>query len=144
MTQTHRISLQAWLALLHVPFALTIAVTSGVLGLIPYLGSMIALLLAAVSALTVSPTLAIWVVVLNLVVGNVAAHILAPWLYGRTMGLHSAWVLLALLFGAKVAGVLGVFFAVPVAVMVTAVLQETQSINQKPMTDDGLQITDNR
>lgn len=130
------------LALMHVPFALTIGVTSGVLGLIPYLGSLIALLLAVVSALTVSPTLAIWVVVLNLVVGNVAAHILAPWLYGRTMGLHSAWVLLALLFGAKVAGVMGVFFAVPVAVMITAVLQEAQSINRKPVINDGQLITD--
>jgi len=41
-------------------------------------------------------------------------------------------LLLALLFGAKVAGVPGVFFAVPVAVMITAVLQETQFVGHEP------------
>lgn len=118
------------LALLHVPFALTIGVVSAVLGLLPYLGSLLALLLAVISALTISPALALWVVALNLVVSNLVAHLLAPWLYGRTMGLRSAWVLVALLFGAKAAGVLGVFFAVPVAVIVTAVLQEIQPRSQ--------------
>jgi predicted PurR-regulated permease PerM len=121
------------MGLMHVPFALTIAVVSGVLGLIPYVGNIIALLFATISALTISPALALWVVVLNLIVGNVAAHILAPWLYGRAMGLHSAWMLLALLCGAKVAGVMGVFFAVPVTVMITAVLQETQLLNYEPV-----------
>lgn len=121
------------MGLMRVPFALTIAVVSGVLGLIPYVGNIIALLLATMSALTISPALALWVVVLNLIVGNVAAHILAPWLYGRAMGLHSAWMLLALLCGAKVAGVMGVFFAVPVTVMLTAVLQETQLLRREPL-----------
>lgn len=120
------------MGLMHVPFALTIAVVSGVLGLIPYVGNIIALLFATISALTISPALALWVVVLNLVVGNVAAHILAPWLYGRAMGLHSAWMLLALLCGAKIAGVMGVFFAVPVTVIITAVLQETQLFSRAP------------
>jgi len=131
------------LALLHVPFALTIAVTSGVLGLIPYLGSLIALLLAVFSALTVSPALALWVIVLNLIVANAATHILTPWLYGRTMGLPAAWVLVLLLFGAKVAGIMGILFAVPVAVIVTAVLQEMQSINHKPVTEGTTPIINN-
>lgn len=62
-----------------------------------------------------------------------AAHIPDPCFYGRTMGLHSAWVLVALSFGAKVAVVLDVFFAVPVAVMITAVLQEAQTVSREPL-----------
>ena len=49
------------------------------------------------------------------------------------MGLHSAWVLVALSFGAKVAGVPDVFFAASVAVMITAVLQEAQTVSREPL-----------
>jgi predicted PurR-regulated permease PerM len=54
-------------------------------------------------------------------------HILAPTFYGRVMGLHPAVVLMALLIGAKAKGVLGVLFAAPVAVVLSALLEELRA-----------------
>jgi predicted PurR-regulated permease PerM len=115
------------LTLLGVPFALTIGLTGGVLELIPYLGGAVSLLLAILSALSVSPLLVLWVVLFYAAVVEVEAHIIAPAFYGRVMGLHPAVVLIALLIGAKARGVIGVLFAVPVAVVLAAVVQEVQS-----------------
>jgi predicted PurR-regulated permease PerM len=114
------------LTILRVPFALTISVVGGVLEIIPYVGGFIALLLAVLSAITVYPLLALWVLVLHTVVIFVESHFIAPTFYGRVIGLHPAIVLIALVAGAKAAGVVGVLFAVPVAVVLAAFVQQAQ------------------
>jgi len=131
----------AGLALLGVPFALTIGLVGGVLEIVPYLGGITATLLAITSALTVSPWLALWVVVLYVVVVEIEAHIVAPALYGRVVGLHPALILVALVTGAKAKGILGIFFAVPILVVLTALLEELRatlgSAGHKPVAQSS-------
>jgi predicted PurR-regulated permease PerM len=117
----------AGLALLGVPFAFTIGLVGGVLEIVPYLGGITATLLAITSALTVNPWLALWVILLYVVVMEIEAHIVAPALYGRVIGLHPALTLIALLIGAKTKGILGVFFAVPILVVLAALLEELRA-----------------
>jgi predicted PurR-regulated permease PerM len=116
----------AGLALLGVPFAFTIGLVGGVLEIVPYLGGITATLLAVISALTVNPWLALWVILLYVVVMEIEAHIVAPALYGRVIGLHPALILVALLIGAKTKGILGIFFAVPILVVLAALLEEVR------------------
>ncbi len=154
---THRLSRWVWaqvgvglyyatavglgLTLLHVPFAFTIAVVGGVLEFIPYLGGVIGGALAIISALTVSPALAVWAFLVCAVVSSAEGHLVAPALYGRVIGLRSAVVLIALVLGVKAGGIVGVFFAVPVAVIVTAVLQDLQGtlIGQTTLPEEQTQ-----
>jgi predicted PurR-regulated permease PerM len=103
------------LALLGVPFALTIALVGGVLEVIPYVGGVTATVLGVLSALTVNPWLALWVILLYTIVAEVQSHIVAPAFYGRAMHLHPAAILIALFIGVKVKGIIGIFFAVPLA-----------------------------
>jgi predicted PurR-regulated permease PerM len=117
------------LTLLGVPFALTIALIGGILEIIPYLGGAVAVFLGVISALTVSPWLAVWVFLMYLILTEIQSHIIAPTFYGRAMHLHPAAVLLALLIGVKVEGIVGVFFAVPVAVVLLTLLQEIQAVS---------------
>jgi predicted PurR-regulated permease PerM len=90
----------------------------------------VALLLALASALTVRPILAVWVFVLYLVVTQLESHVIAPAFYGRVIGLHPAAVLVALLVGVKAGGVLGVLFAIPVAVVFAALIAEARIVWQ--------------
>lgn len=115
------------LRLLGVPFAVTIGLVGGVLELIPYLGGVVALLLAILSALSVGPLLVVWVVLFYAAVVEVEAHIIAPAFYGRVIGLHPAVVLIALLVGAKARGVVGILFSIPVTVVLAAVMQEVRA-----------------
>jgi predicted PurR-regulated permease PerM len=117
----------AGLAVLGVPFAFTIGLIGGVLEIVPYLGGIIATMLAITSTLTVNPWLALWVVLLYIVVIEIEAHIVAPALYGRVIGLHPALILIALLIGAKTKGILGIFFAVPILVVLAALLEEVRA-----------------
>jgi predicted PurR-regulated permease PerM len=114
------------LTLLGVPFAFSIGLVGGILEIIPYLGGAVAVSLAAVSALTVKPLLALWVILFYVVVVEIESHLVAPTFYGRVIGLHPVVVLLALVVGAKAQGVLGVFFAVPVVVVLGVIIQEAR------------------
>jgi predicted PurR-regulated permease PerM len=111
------------LALLHVPFSYTIGLVGGILELAPYL-SFIALLVAAVSALTIHPIYALWVVLIYVVVVEIENHVLAPVLYGSATGIRPSIALVALVVGIKFAGVVGALFAIPVAVVLAVVLEE--------------------
>jgi predicted PurR-regulated permease PerM len=117
------------LAVLGVPFALTIALISGVLEVMPYVGGTVAIILGTLSALTVNPWLAVWVILLWLVVVEVKGHIIEPSFYGRAIHIHPAAVLVALLIGVKAKGIVGVFFAVPVAVVLLTLIEEIQSLS---------------
>jgi predicted PurR-regulated permease PerM len=123
------------LTLLGVPFALTIGLIGGMLEIVPYLGGAVAVTLAMVSALSVSPWLALWVFLFYVVVWVIQGHLLAPVIYGRAIGLRSTSVLLVLLIGAKAQGAIGVFFAVPVAVVLTALIQEIQANRARPVSE---------
>jgi predicted PurR-regulated permease PerM len=53
--------------------------------------------------------MAVWTIVFNIVQGN----IVSPLVYGRTVHLHPAIVLVAIPAGAAVAGIVGMFIVVP-------------------------------
>ena len=117
----------AGLALLGVPFALTIGTIGGTLEIVPYLGGIVAWLLAIMSAITVNPILVVWITIFYVVVVEIETHIIAPALYGRVTGIHPAVVLIALITGAKTGGIIGVLFAVPVALVFITLVQEVRT-----------------
>jgi len=112
------------LALIGVPYALAIGLAGGVLEIVPYLGGATALLLGILSALSVHPLLVLWVVLAFTAIVEIESHVLAPVLFGRVAGTSPAAILLALVVGLKVAGVVGVFFAVPTTVVLLALANE--------------------
>jgi len=107
------------LALMGVPFALSLGVAGAVLELIPYVGGIIVTAIAMLVALTISPWLALGVLVLEIVVANVESHVIYPKMVGNAVGLHPLSIILALFIGAEAKGIMGALVAVPVA----AVLQ---------------------
>ena len=95
------------------------------LEIIPYVGGFITIVLAVLIAATTGKLwLIIAVVVWYAIIVNLEAHIVAPKLVGEIVGLHPLVVVLALFLGAEVLGILGALLAVPIAVIVQALLDE--------------------
>ena len=111
-----------FLTLLGVPLAAPLAVLVFFGGFIPYVGGFITttiLLLVTVSTqgLTAAILLLVGIGIVNIVNGN----ILGPLIYGKTVSIHPALVLVSLPAGAAVAGIIGLFVAVPIVAIVLAV-----------------------
>ena len=109
------------LALMGVPFALSLGVAGAVLELIPYVGGVIVTVIAMLVALSISPWLALGVLVLEIVVANVESHVIYPKMVGNAVGLHPLSIILALFIGAEAKGIMGALVAVPVAAVLQVV-----------------------
>ena len=120
MVGTGAISLFAavtqWLimVLLGLPLAFPVAVLTFFGNFIPYIGGAVTTFIGFLVAVAAgSPTdiviMAIYTLVINIVQGN----FVAPLVYGRTVSLHPAIVLLAIPAGGQIAGIIGMFLVVP-------------------------------
>jgi putative heme transporter len=105
-----------WLimVLLGLPLALPIGVLTFFGNFIPYIGGAVTTFLGFLVAVAVGSSsdiivMAIYTLVINIVQGN----FIAPLVYGRTVQLHPAIVLLAIPAGGQIAGIIGMFLVVP-------------------------------
>jgi predicted PurR-regulated permease PerM len=105
-------------SLVGLDYAIVLGLLAGVLGFVPFLGVIFAVglsLLIALGQWGFDP------VQLGMVIGVfgvgqiLESSVLTPNLIGNRIGLHPVWVLFAVFAGGTIAGVVGVFFAVPVA-----------------------------
>ncbi|MFJ9025872.1 AI-2E family transporter [Streptomyces sp. NPDC102259] len=109
---------------LGVPLAVPLALLEFLAAFIPLIGSPIALAIAAVVALaTKGPLIALLVVALIVVIGQIEGHLLHPIVMSWAVRLHPVVVALAVVGGAVAAGVIGAVVAVPLVAVVWSVHQ---------------------
>jgi len=108
-----------------VKYALLLALLSGILNFVPYVGPWItgALLLLFVSVSS-SWVIVLYVLIAFAVIQGIEGSILTPLLMKKMINLPPALVLTALLVGSQMFGFLGVVFAVPVFGIVYEFLKE--------------------
>ncbi|MCT7949035.1 AI-2E family transporter [Ancylothrix sp. C2] len=101
--------------LLDVKFPLALAAIVGVFDLIPGIGATLGIFLVAFIVLAQNVWLALKVLVACIVLQQIQDNIIYPRIMQNSLNLHPVIVFLALLIGAKAAGVLGIFIAIPLA-----------------------------
>ena len=117
----------AFLSILEVPFALSLGLWVGVLSqLIPVVGTYLAAVLPAVVALTlVDATTALWVVVWFVAYQQLENYVFSPRITARTMEIHPAISIAAIIAGGALMGGIGVILALPMAGIVQGIISET-------------------
>ena len=108
-----------------VPLPITFGILAGLLELVPYVGQIVAALLPALVALTISPYHSLLVIVLFIVVDQLDAHVIQPLVMGSQVNLHPVVVLVSFIALGSLLGLAGVVLAVPLAVFVAVLLDET-------------------
>ena len=103
------------MTILGLPLAWPLAVLSFFGGYIPYIGPFLTTSLAFLVTVAVgTPTEVAIMFVFTLVINIVQGNIVAPLVYGKAVSIHPAVVLLAIPAGSAIAGIAGMFLAVPV------------------------------
>jgi predicted PurR-regulated permease PerM len=105
--------------LLGVPYALVLGLIAGLLEFIPLVGPLFVALIAATFASFDSATEAILVVIFLGVLRIVQDYVIYPRIIGSGIHLHPLAVILAILAGHELAGVTGIFLAIPVTAIIT-------------------------
>lgn len=119
------LSTWAGLVLLGVPLALLSAVVCGLLTFVPTIGPTAATLLPmAVALLLVSPGKMVQVLVLRLILQNLEAFLLTPFLLSRTVNLLPTVALIAQLCLGVLLGLPGLLLALPLVVVLQVISGE--------------------
>lgn len=121
------------LLILGVPLVVPLMLLTFIGAFFPLIGAFTAGLAAVLVAL-VSQGIVTALIVLGIIilVQQVEGHLLYPLVIGRTVRLHPVAVILALAVGGIVAGLIGVFLAVPVAAVVATALDYTRGKEPPP------------
>jgi predicted PurR-regulated permease PerM len=108
----------AVLLLTHVRYAVLIGVLAGLFNIIPFFGSIVAFVPSVSLALFNDGWQhAVLVALLLVGVQQLEGHFIAPNIVSGSVGLSPLMVIVAILIGADLLGILGMFLAVPVAAM---------------------------
>jgi len=102
-------------AVLGIPYPVLLGVLAGVLEFIPLVGPLLLATVAAIVGALHAPILALWAVGFLGVVRLIEDYVIYPRLIRRGMHLHPLAVIVAILVGAELDGVAGMFLAVPAA-----------------------------
>ncbi|MEU9130711.1 AI-2E family transporter [Kitasatospora sp. NPDC048540] len=116
------------LFLLRVPLALPLTLLEFFASFIPLVGSPIAMAVASIVALASrGPVIALVVLALIVVIGQIEGHLLHPLVMSWAVNLHPVVVAASVLCGSIAAGVIGAVVAVPAVSVVWAVTRELRS-----------------
>ena len=108
------------MTVLGIPYAPVIALISGLLSLLPFVGFVVGVLPASVIALTMpggGTGVFVWVLGLFIAGEALEAAVLYPLVLGKETGLHPVTLVIVLLAGGALMGTLGVLVAIPLALI---------------------------
>ena len=119
--------------ILHLPYALALAVLTGILEIIPLVGPLVATAIVAIDAFARGgPGPAAAVIVFYFVLRQVEDQIVMPVVIGRAVHLHPVVTIFAVLVGLSVYGILGGLLGVPLAAAVNVVFRELYPERPRP------------
>ncbi len=110
---------------LHLPYALGLAILTGILEIIPLVGPLIATAIVAVDAFARGGAgLAAAVIAFYFVLRQVEDQVVMPVVIGRAVHLHPVVTIFAVLVGLSIYGVLGGLLGVPLAAAINVIFRE--------------------
>ena len=120
------------LALLGLPFFLPLGIASGFSSMVPYAGPVVAGgFITLVTWVTAGPWQATVVLIYFVLYGQLEGNVLAPLVFRRTVHVNPLLTLMAVLFCAELAGIVGAVVAVPVVATVQIIVRELLQLRQE-------------
>jgi len=112
------------LKLIGIPYALPLGILAGILEIVPYIGPILAAVPAVLIGISISPIIGLAAALLSFLVQQFENYVLVPKVMQRVAGVNPIVTLLCLAIGLRIAGILGLFVAVPTFMTIQIVARE--------------------
>lgn len=117
-------------AVIGLEYAVSLAVISGILNIIPYLGSFIAFIPAFIIALITSPMMIFKLFIVLMIEQTLESRFIQPLVLGNNLNIHPVTIILILLGSGQLFGLMGVILGVPVYAVFKVIVKELFYIYQ--------------
>jgi len=115
LTVAFFVGVMFWLGYLTIglKYALTIGIIAGLLNMIPYLGSFLAMGPAILVGAFISPWMLVKVLIVFVIEQTIEGRLISPLVLGSNLKIHPVTIIVVLLASGKMFGVMGVIFGIP-------------------------------
>lgn len=115
LTVAFFVGVMFWLGYLTIglKYALTIGIIAGLLNMIPYLGSFLAMVPAILVGAFISPWMLVKVLIVFVIEQTIEGRLISPLVLGSNLKIHPVTIIVVLLASGKMFGVMGVIFGIP-------------------------------
>ena len=113
------------MAILRIPYAVTVGAIVAVTAFIPIVGAMIGALIGLILILPVSSTKALVFVIFFIILQQVENNLIYPRVVGSSVGLPGIIVLVAITIGGAVGGAIGMIISLPITSVLYTLLKES-------------------
>jgi predicted PurR-regulated permease PerM len=110
--------------ILDLPYAVVLAITVGILGLIPMIGALLGACVVLVVALFQSWQLAVGVAIYYVIYQQIENYVVMPRIMSKTVAVPGSVAVIAALAGGAMFGVLGALVSIPLAAAILLIIQE--------------------
>jgi predicted PurR-regulated permease PerM len=109
--------------ILGLKYALSLAIITGLLEIVPNIGSIISVLFASIMGLTISPTIGILTLASGIVIQQLESNLIAPQIMKGACDISPVITILLLLTGATLGGIMGAILAIPIYMTIEVVIK---------------------
>ncbi len=113
-----------FMVIARMPYVSLISVLVGVTNLIPTFGPFIGAGLGAFILVLVDPMQALIFLIFTMVLQLIDGYIIKPKLFGGSLGVSPAWILISIVVGGKLFGIPGIVLGIPFAAIISFVYEE--------------------
>ena len=113
-----------FMVIARMPYVSLISVLVGVTNLIPTFGPFIGAGLGAFILVLVDPMQALIFLIFTMVLQLIDGYIIKPKLFGESLGVSPAWILISIVVGGKLFGIPGIVLGIPFAAIISFVYEE--------------------
>ncbi len=115
------------------PYAWLLGLIVAIGNMIPFFGPIIAaLIIALVCLVALGPMQALWVLVFQVLLGQLDGNVIQPRILGNSVGISPFWVIFAVLLFGGLWGPMGMLLGVPVVAAIRMVVMEPMSFAAEP------------
>ena len=108
---------------LGLKYAIPLAIIAGLLEVVPNIGPIIATILAALVGLTISPMIALFTIIFEILVQQLENNFIVPKIMSKTIGLNPIVTIVLIASGGKLAGIGGALLAIPLFLTARSIIK---------------------
>lgn len=113
------------MSILGVKYAVLLGFMIGLFNLIPYIGAIIAVVIAAIITIfTGGIGQAVWMLIIVTIIQQIDANIINPKIVGDSLKISPILVILAVTVGGAYFGIVGMFLAVPIIAVIKVIIED--------------------
>lgn len=117
------ISVTIAMVALDIPYAILIGAFAGAIDVIPYVGVIISMVPSVLLAMSKGPFYAVLTLGILYFIHWLEGHVIIPNIMGQSIKLPPLTVIVALIVGAEMMGLIGMFLAIPIAAIIRVVIE---------------------